>query len=250
MTIYLQVEGRVIKAKLLETSWTNESRKCVWKTACHTTDRLETDQGDVLETELSEDDKKRLMENTTYPKGFKYFMDEELARRSRDFCGVWVNYFNGETTETFTPDGERMSCTRVEHGFMEVREYHLGCVSSVNIFKEDKYHGDQISYHQSSTLPRCIEKYVHGKLIEKRTFHMNGILRSRENERFTAMYDEEGYPTKIVKGGTVYFFEGGVLKEVSVFGDRKKDLYKRIKLKLFRGRVQRKIMKFITVYTI
>lgn len=244
MTIYLQVEGRVITAKLLGTSWTNESRKCVWKTACHTTDRLETDQGDVLETELSEDDKRRLMENTTYPKGYKYFLDEELARRSRDFCGVWVNHFNGENSETFTPDGERMICTHVEADFLEVKDYIDGVISSINRYKGEKLHGDQHTFYPQDNSVRCVDKYEFGELVDKRVYHLNGNLQSRVNEKFSATYDEEGSPTKIVKGNTVYFFEGGVIKDVSVFGNRNKDIYKRIKLKLFRERVQRKIMRY------
>lgn len=246
MTIYLQVKGRVIKGKLLETSWTNESRKCVRKTACHTTDRLETDQGDVLETELSEDDKKRLMENTTYPKGFKYFMDEELARRSRDFCGIWVNYFNGESSEIFTPDGERMICTRVEGDFLEVKDYIEGVISSINRYKGEKLHGDQHSFHPHNNSVRCVDKYEFGELVDKKVYHMNGNLQSRENKKFSATFDEGGSPTKIVKGSTVYFFENGVLNDVCVFGNKKKDFYKRLKLKLFRGKVQRKIIRWIS----
>jgi hypothetical protein len=246
MSIYLKLNGDVVRGKLLETSWTNESRKCVWKTACHTTDRLETDQGDVLETELSEDDRERLMENTAYPKGYKYFLDEELARRSRDFCGVWVNYFNGKNTETFSPDGERLSLMCEDGDTLEVKEYAGGDLCSINRYLGGRLHGDQLSFYPEDNSIRCLEKYELGDLVDKRVYHANGILQSRENERFSTMYDREGLPTKIVKGDTIYFFEMGVLKDISVFGDKKKDLYKRIKLNIFRGRVQRKIMRYIS----
>lgn len=245
MSIYLKVNGDVVMGKLLETSWTNESRKCVWKTACHTTDRLETDQGELLEMDLSDDDKRHLMENTTYPKGYKYFLDEELARRSRDFCGVWVNYFNGKNTETYSPDGERLSLMREDGDALEVKEYAGGDLCSINRYLGGRLHGDQLSFYPEINSVKCLEKYELGNLVDKRVYHTNGILRSRENERFSVMYDEGGLPTKIVRGDTIYFFETGVLRDISVFGDRKRDLFKRIKLKLFRRRVQRKIMRDI-----
>lgn len=262
MIIYLKVPEGVLVAELLEDSWTNESRICQRLTACHTTDKLQVkytkrikydifesdyQENEILLEKLSEIDKEKLMENTTFPKGYKYFLNEELARYSNDCCGSWVNYFNGgTTTEIFTPDGERLNITRKQGNTEQVEEYYSGYLSAKNSFKNNKYFGKQYSYYSGSNQVHTIENFTEtGEVVEKEVFYKNGNYKSRENKRYSAYFNVNGEPTKIIKKETVYIFENGKLKDISVYGNKKKDFIKRMKLKIARQKMESKILAFI-----
>jgi hypothetical protein len=263
MTIYLKVPEGVLIAELLEDSWTNESRKCQRLTACHTTDKLlvkhtkiinhtsgaivAAQENEILMVELSDDDKKNLMENTTLPKGHKYFLNEDLARCSNEYCGAWVNYFNGgTTTETFTPDGERLYIIRSYGSTQQVEEYYSRHLSAKNNFKNNKYFGKQYTYYSESEQVHTIGEYSEsGEVVDKEVYYKNGNYKSRENNRFRAYFNEKGEPIKIVKKKTVYYFEDGKLKNINVYGNKKKDFIKRMKLKVARQKMELKILCYI-----
>jgi hypothetical protein len=259
MSIFLKVPEGILEAELCEDSWTNMKRKCSLLTACHTADKVKVkniitytkpqvyQKDELLEQRISEDDKKRLMENTTLPIGYKFFLNADLARYSNNCCGAWHNYFNGGVTiETFAPDGERMNNTRKNGENIYVEEYYGDYLSVVNNFKGKQYFGKQTTYYSCSNQVCVMEDYSEsGEIIEKKMYYKNGYMKSRENNRFCVYYNENGEPTKIVKNQTVYIFQNGKLREVSVFGDKKKDFYKRMKLKVARGAMQAKILAFI-----
>lgn len=259
LSIFIKVREGVLEAVLCEDSWTNMDRKCHRLTACHTTNKIKVknliyaiepmfyQKDELLEERISEDDKKRLMENTTLPKGYKFFLNMDLARYSNDCCGAWQNYFNGGVTiETFTPDGERMNITRKNGENMYVEEYYGDYLSAVNNFRGKQYFGKQTTYYSCSNQVSVIEEYSEsGEIIDKKTYYKNGNLKLRENKKFCAYYTENGELAKIVKNNTVYMFENGRLKDIIVFGDKKKNFYKRMKLKVARGKIETKILAFI-----
>lgn len=262
MTIYLKVPEGVLIAELLEDSWTNESRNCQRLTACHTTDKLivkgtisinhlairkDYQENEILLEKILEIDKNNLMENTTLPKGYKYFLNEDLAKYSNENCGAWVNYFNGgTTTETFTPDGERLNITRQQGNTQQIEEYYSGYLSAKNYFKNNKYFGKQYTYYSGSEQVHTIEDYTEsGEVVDKEVYYKNGNYKSRENNRYCAYFNEKGEPIKIVKKKTVYYFEDGKLKNINVYGNKKKDFIKRMKLKVARQKMESKILAFI-----
>jgi hypothetical protein len=262
LSIFLKVPEGVLEAELCGDSWTNMDRKCHRLTACHTADKIKVknlitythaiepivyQKDEILEERISEKDKKNLMENTTLPKGYKFFLNSDLARYSNNCCGAWQNYFNGGVTiETFTPDGERMNITRNNGDNMYVEEYYGDYLSVINKFKGKQYFGKQTTYYSCSNQINVIEDYSEtGEIIEKVMYYKNGNYKSRENGRFCVYYNENGEPTKIIKKQTVYLFENGRLKDISVFGDKKKDFYKRMKLKVARGKMETKILALI-----
>jgi hypothetical protein len=260
LSIFIKVPEGVLEAELCEDSWTNMDRKCNRLTACHTTNKIKVknlisyttksiiyQKDEILEKEISEDDKKELMENTTLPKGYKFFLDMDLARYSNNYCGAWENNFNGGVTiETFTPDGERLNITRQKGENMNVEEYYNDYLSAVNNFKGKQYFGKQTTYYSGSNQVNVIEEYSEsGEIIDKKMYYKNGYLKLRENKKFCAYYTENGEPTKIVKNNTVYMFENGRLRDISVFGNKKKDFYKRMKLKVARIKMEKKILAFV-----
>jgi hypothetical protein len=116
----------------------------------------------------------------------------------------------------------------------------------VNNFKRKQYFGKQTTYYSCSNQVSVIEDYSEsGEIVEKKMYYKNGNLKLCENKKFCAYYTENGEPAKIVKNNTVYMFENGKLTDISVFGNKKKDFYKRMKLKVARGKMETKILAFI-----
>lgn len=257
MTIFLKVPEGVLVAELCADSWTNMERKCNRLTACHTTDKIRiinlnspSFHQEIMEQEISEDDKRSLMRDTTLPKGYKFFLNKDLARYSSNCCGAWQNHFNGGVTiEMFNPDGDRMNITRINGEKTYIEEYHGEYLSVINNFKGKQYFGKQMTYYSCSNKLSTMEEYSEtGEIIKKVMYYKNGYYKSRENANYCAYYNESGEPTEIIKKQTIYLFENGRLKDIRVVGDRKKELYKKMKLKVARRKMETKILAFIAKY--
>jgi len=255
----------VLEARICPVSWTNEDRPGCYNrlTACHTTDLFEMD-GNEFTCEIDEADKIELMKKPDYPKGFKFFYTEELARYSKGCYGGRYLIGNETTVELFDPDGRRSTVTReFTDGRIQIEEYVDGVISSQSNLRNGRYFGDQIIYflpenkddNEEPLCKKTIERYDDaGERIQTTEYFRKGPVKTRQTKNLSVFYeDESGFPSVIMtndenmltdfSNSTIYYFEEGRLTRVDVIRNPTQQFLKRLKLLFLRSSMQRTLLR-------